>query len=188
MHFSKVSTNTHTHTHTHTCWFVWFTGTLHRRNGFYTVKLYVLLPYTYPTPKLSPHRRRCISTPPCLLSVLFISVLKSGDMEQCPEKSHSPCNTYHTCVIIQICVLICHTHTHAHTHTHSQTRTLTHTYTLTNTHTHPFVALPMSADCVCVRGSALSHSHTHTHTYTLTRSHTHTHTHTHTSSLCLARL
>ncbi len=26
----------HTHTHTHTCWFLWFMGTLHRRNGFYT--------------------------------------------------------------------------------------------------------------------------------------------------------
>ncbi len=24
--------------HTHTCWFLWFTGTLHRRNGFYTVQ------------------------------------------------------------------------------------------------------------------------------------------------------
>ncbi len=28
----------HTHTHTHTCWFLWFTGTLHRRNGFCTVQ------------------------------------------------------------------------------------------------------------------------------------------------------
>ncbi len=27
-----------THTHTHACWFLWFTGTLHRRNGFYTVQ------------------------------------------------------------------------------------------------------------------------------------------------------
>jgi len=37
-------THTHTHTHTltlartHTCWFLWFTGTFHRRNGFYTVQ------------------------------------------------------------------------------------------------------------------------------------------------------
>ncbi len=51
--------HTHTHAHTHSCWFLWFTGTLHRRNGFILYKLYVLLPYTYPTPKLSPHRRRC---------------------------------------------------------------------------------------------------------------------------------
>ncbi len=27
---------------------------------FILYKLYVLLPYTYPTPKPSPHRRRCI--------------------------------------------------------------------------------------------------------------------------------
>ncbi len=31
---------------------------------FILYKLYVLLPYTYPTPKLSPHKRRCISTFP----------------------------------------------------------------------------------------------------------------------------
>ncbi len=65
---THTHTHTHahrqTHTHTHICWFLWFTGTLHRRNGFYTIKLYVLFPYTYPTPKLSPHRRRCISTFP----------------------------------------------------------------------------------------------------------------------------
>ncbi len=30
--------NTPHHTHTHTCWFLWFTGTFHRRNGFYTVQ------------------------------------------------------------------------------------------------------------------------------------------------------
>jgi len=39
-----------THTHTHTCWFLWFTGTLHRRNGFYTVQtvcaIALHLPYT----------------------------------------------------------------------------------------------------------------------------------------------
>ncbi len=40
MPFSHTHTHTHTHihTHTHTCWFLWFTGTLHRRNGFYTVQ------------------------------------------------------------------------------------------------------------------------------------------------------
>ncbi len=41
---------THTHTHTHTCWFLWFTGTFHRRNGFYTVQtvcaIVLHLPYT----------------------------------------------------------------------------------------------------------------------------------------------
>ncbi len=38
------------HTHTHTCWFLWFTGTFHRRNGFYTVQAVCAiaqhLPYT----------------------------------------------------------------------------------------------------------------------------------------------
>ncbi len=44
------NTHTHTHTHTHTCWFLWFTGTFHRRNGFYTVQtvcaIALHLPYT----------------------------------------------------------------------------------------------------------------------------------------------
>ncbi len=49
--------NTHTHTH------VGFYGLRGLSIGvmvFILYKLYVLLPYTYPTPKLSPHRRRCI--------------------------------------------------------------------------------------------------------------------------------
>ncbi len=80
----------------------------------------------HPTPKLSPHRRLCIYTfSKKPHSVWFISVLKSGDMGQCPHKSPSPCNTCHTCVIIQIYVLICHknarTHTHARAHTHTHT-------------------------------------------------------------------
>ncbi len=48
------------HTHTH----VGFYGLRGLSLGvmvFILYKLYVLLPYTYPTPKLSPHRRRCIS-------------------------------------------------------------------------------------------------------------------------------
>ncbi len=43
-------THAHAHTHTHTCWFLWFTGTFHRRNGFYTVQavcaIALHLPYT----------------------------------------------------------------------------------------------------------------------------------------------
>ncbi len=67
---THTHTRTHTHTHTHT-------PHTHTHVGFYGLrglsigimvfilyKLYVLLPYTYPTPKLSPHRRRCISTFP----------------------------------------------------------------------------------------------------------------------------
>ncbi len=51
---ARMRTHTHTHTrartHTHTCWFLWFTGTFHRRNGFYTVQtvcaIALHLPYT----------------------------------------------------------------------------------------------------------------------------------------------
>ncbi len=47
---SLTHSHSHTHTHTHTCWFLWFTGTLHRRNGFYTVQavcaIALHLPYT----------------------------------------------------------------------------------------------------------------------------------------------
>ncbi len=71
----------HTHTHTH----VGFYGLRGLSIGvmvFILYKLYVLLPYTYPTPKLSPHRRRCISTfPQKTHSVWFISILNYGDTE-----------------------------------------------------------------------------------------------------------
>ncbi len=47
---TDTHTHTHAHTHTHTCWFLWFMGTLHRRNGFYTVQtvcaIALHLPYT----------------------------------------------------------------------------------------------------------------------------------------------
>ncbi len=49
-HTHTLNTHTHTHTHTHTCWFLWFMGTLHRRNGFYTEQtvcaIALHLPYT----------------------------------------------------------------------------------------------------------------------------------------------
>ncbi len=57
------STHTHTHTHTHICTYththVSFYGLRGLSTGvmvFILYKLYVLLPYTYPTPKLSPHK------------------------------------------------------------------------------------------------------------------------------------
>ncbi len=59
-----VSELTFSHTHTHTHTHVGFYGLRGLSIGvmvFILYKLYVLLPYTYPTPKLSPHRRRCIS-------------------------------------------------------------------------------------------------------------------------------
>ncbi len=120
-------------------------------------------------------------------SVWFISVLKSGDMGQCPEKSPSPCNT---CVIpVSIYKFMSsfvtkththpthtlphtpnHTHTHTHTpnHTHTHTpnhtpNTPTHTHTQPHTHTHPHTP---------------NHPHTHTHPTTHTRTHPTTHPHT----------
>ncbi len=91
-----VCTTEHTHTHTHT--HVGFYGLRGLSIGvmvFILYKLYVLLPYTYPTPKLSPHRRRCISTFPqknthCMIYKHF----KLWGHWKCPHKSPSPCNTY----------------------------------------------------------------------------------------------
>ncbi len=49
-HTHTPHTHTHPHTHHHTRWFLWFTGTFHRRNGFYTVQtvcaIALHLPYT----------------------------------------------------------------------------------------------------------------------------------------------
>ncbi len=99
-------------------------------------------------------------------SVWFISVLKSGDMGQCPEKSPSPCNT---CVIPvslykSMSWFVTKTRTHTHSLTHSHTHTHTHTNTLSHALTH-------------------THTHTHSHKHTLSRTHTHTHTLTHTNTL-----
>ncbi len=84
---------------------------------FILYKLYVLLPYTYPTPKLSPHRRRCISIFPQKNSLCMIyKRFKLWGHWKCPHKSPSPCHTH---VIIQICVLINHINMPTHTHTHT---------------------------------------------------------------------
>ncbi len=84
--------NTHTHTH------VGFYGLRGLSIGvmvFILYKLYVLLPYTYPTPKLSPHRRRCISTfPPKNSLCMIYKRFKLWGHWKRPHKSPSPCNTY----------------------------------------------------------------------------------------------
>ncbi len=86
--------NTHTRTHTH----VGFYGLRGLSIGvmfFILCKLYVLLPYTYPTPKLSPHRRQCISIFPQKNSLCMIyKPFKLWGHWKCPHKSPSPCNTY----------------------------------------------------------------------------------------------
>ncbi len=150
-------------------------------------KLYVLLPYTNPTPKLSPHRRLCLLSPKKPHSVWFISVLNYGDIGSvlikhlqiviplsypchytnlCPHKPHKPA----------------HTHTHAHTHARTHARTHTHTHAHTHTHTHAHAH-------TCTHAHTHTRAHTHTHTHTHTRTHTHTHAHaqahTHTQSSVL---
>ncbi len=61
--------NAHAHTHVRFCekW-----GHPIGVMVFILYKLYVLLPYTYPIPKLSPHRRLCISTFPKKTSLCMI--------------------------------------------------------------------------------------------------------------------
>ncbi len=134
-HFTHSHTRTHTltltHTHTHTCWFLWFTGTFHRRNGFYTVQAVCAIAL---------HLNLALTGDGAFLfslkkthSVWFISVLNYGDTENvlinhlllvipmsypwhytnvCPHKPHKHA----------------HTHTHTDTHTHRHTRTHTHIY------------------------------------------------------------
>ncbi len=91
-------THTHTHAHAHAHAHVGFYGLRGLSIGvmvFILYKLYVLLPYTYPTPKLSPHRRRCISIFPQKNSLCMIyKRFKLWGHWKCPHKSPSPCNTY----------------------------------------------------------------------------------------------
>ncbi len=91
---AHTQTQTHTHTHTH----VGFYGLRGLSIGvmvFILYKLYVLLPYTYPTLKLSPHRRRCISTfLPKNAHCMIYKHFKLWGHWKCPHKSPSPCNTY----------------------------------------------------------------------------------------------
>ncbi len=97
--YAHTHTHTHarTHTHTHTKHVVFY-GLRGLSIGvmvFILYKLYVLLPYTYPTPKLSPHRRRCIFIFPQknLLRMIYKHFKLWGHWK-CPHKSPSPCNTY----------------------------------------------------------------------------------------------
>ncbi len=96
---------------------------------FILYKLYVLLPYTYPTPKLSPHRRRCISIFPKTYSVWFISVLNFGDTE------HVLINHLllvipmsYPCQYTNLCPHKPHKHAHTHTHTHTHTRSFSNLF------------------------------------------------------------
>ncbi len=122
---------THTHTHTHTqSGICGLRGLSIGVMVFLLYKMYVLLPYTYPTPKLSPHRRRCISIfPPKNSHCMIYERFELWGHWKCPHKSTSPCYTCHTNAIIQMCVLINHInhiHIHLHAHTHARTHARTH--------------------------------------------------------------
>ncbi len=94
---THTHTHSHTHTHTHTHTHVGFCGLWGLSIGvmvFILNKLYVLLPYTYPTPKLSPHRRLCICTFPQKNSLCMIyKRFELRGHRQCPHKTPSNCNT-----------------------------------------------------------------------------------------------
>ncbi len=97
-------------------------------------KLYVLSPYTYPTPKLSPHRRRCIYTFPPKNSLCMIY--------KCFELWGTLKNVLinHFLLVIPVSLYKCMSSfvNNTHTHTHSLSLSLTQTHTLSLTHTHTF--------------------------------------------------
>ncbi len=92
-----------THTHTQSC-ICGLRGLIIAVMVFILYKLYVLLPYTYPTPKLSPHRRLCafLDFQKKHHLVCFFKPFGLRGHKQCPHKPPSWCNTH---VIIHICVL-----------------------------------------------------------------------------------
>ncbi len=92
------------HTHTQSC-ICGLRGLAIAVMVFILYKLYVLLPYTYPTPKLSPHRRLCafLDFQKKHHLVCFFKPFGLRGHKQCPHKPPSWCNTH---VIIHICVLI----------------------------------------------------------------------------------
>ncbi len=123
----RIYNQPHTHTHTHT--HVGFYGLRGLSIGvmvFILYKLYVLLPYTYPTPKLSPHRRWCISIfPQKTHSVWFISVLNYGDTENVLiNHLLLVIPVSYPCHYTNLCPHKPHKHAHTHTHTHTHTTVL----------------------------------------------------------------
>ncbi len=84
-------THTHTHTQSGICG---LRGLSIGVMVFILYKLYVLQPYTYPTPKLIPHRRLC-----AFLDSMFFKPFGLRGHRQCPHKPPLCCNTH---IIIQI--------------------------------------------------------------------------------------
>ncbi len=110
---------------------------------FILYKLYVLLPFTNPTAKLSPHRRLCAFLPPPQNSLYMIyKRFKLWEHWKCPHKSPYIGNTYiiliyyndiHYRSLYKLCVIINHKNMHTHT---PDWHTPVHTHTQTHTHTH----------------------------------------------------
>ncbi len=121
-------THTNTHTHTHTCWLLWFTGTLHRRNGFYTVQTVCC-----PTPTL--HLNLALTgdgafllSPPKMHTVWFISILNYGDTENVLiNHLLLVIPMSYPCHYTNLCPPKSHKHAHTHTHTHAD-NSVTHTH------------------------------------------------------------
>ncbi len=114
--------------HTHTCWFLWFTGTLHRRNGFYTVQtvcaiaLHLNLALTGDGAfLLSPQKTH---------SVWFISILNYLDTENVLiNHLLLVIPMSYPCYYTNLCPHKPHKHAHTHTHTHTTNELL---YTVQN--------------------------------------------------------
>ncbi len=143
-----VHSHTHTHTHTH----VGFYGLRGLSIGvmvFILYKLYVLLPYTYPTPKLSPHRRRCIYIFPQKNSLCMIyKRFKLWGHWKCPHLLLVMPMSY-PCHYTNLCPHKPHKHAHTHTHTHEREFKYSNSFKLTvkwkrvwvKNHINPDVAL-----------------------------------------------
>ncbi len=133
---------------------------------FILYKLYVLLPYTYPTPKPSPHRRRCISTFPQKNSLCMIyKRLNYGDTENVLiNHLLLVIPMSYPCYYTNLCPHKPHKHAHTHTHKHTLSLSLSHTHTHTHTHTHRIRGLTLHLSPRPVVLLTAAHTHTHTHT------------------------
>ncbi len=88
---------------------------------FILYKLYVLLPYTYPTPKLSPHRRLCafLDFQKKHHLVCFFKPFELRGHRQCPHKPPSNCNTSVIPMLLnKFCPRKPQKPVHTHTHTY----------------------------------------------------------------------
>ncbi len=105
--------------HTHTRWFLWFMGTLHRCNGFYTEQTVFSITYFY-----------------------FLTITITHTHALTHTHSHARTRTLTHTHTHALTDALSHSHTHTHTHTHTQTLSLSHSHTHTHTHTHAWEQTP----------------------------------------------